>query len=330
VSRSELEALVVELRRLIGKLESTIETLNVTVAVQAARIVELEEKLGESRRAGKRQAAPFSKGDPAPEPKAPGRKPGAACGRHVTRSRPEHVDREVEVRLPEVCGCGGEIEPVEVAQQYVIDLPKPEPVVTRFNVAVGRCRCCKRRVQGRHSEQTSEVTGIVDGVQIGPNAIATGLVMHYQHGLSFGRCAELLGRLGVAMHPSTLVRAGERVAGDLEATCAALLAELNAAAAVVMDETGWRIGGMPAWLWAATTATTTVYAVCEGRGFDDATMLLNAAFDGVLIRDGWAPYRCYTEASHQTGLRRPTACFAGSRGCDQGLRVEDRVLRAYL
>src|SRR5215216_6366175 len=46
------------------------------------RLQEINERLrGEVealRRAAKRQAAPFSKGDPTPHPRRPGRKPGAA------------------------------------------------------------------------------------------------------------------------------------------------------------------------------------------------------------------------------------------------------------
>ena len=48
------------------------------------------------------------------------------------------------------------------------------------------------------------------------------------------------------------------------------------------------------------TPDTTVYAICPGRGFDDAVTILGADFDGVLVRDGWAPYRRFDDALHQT------------------------------
>ena len=63
---------------------------------------------------------------------------------------------------------------------------------------------------------------------------------------------------------------------------------------VTADETGWRVGALSHWLWAAVTPTTTVYAICPGRGFDDAQAVLGADFDGVLVRDGWVVYRRYT------------------------------------
>ena len=50
-----------------------------------ARIAKLESVLEESRRAGKRQAAPFSKDKPKRDPKKPGRKPGSKYGRQAVR-----------------------------------------------------------------------------------------------------------------------------------------------------------------------------------------------------------------------------------------------------
>ena len=71
---------------------------------------------------------------------------------------------------------------------------------------------------------------------------------------------------------------------------------------VTPDETGWRVGAVRHWLWAFATPTTTVYAIRPGRGFDDAATVLGTDFSGVLVRDGWAPYRRFTEALHQTCL----------------------------
>ena len=71
---------------------------------------------------------------------------------------------------------------------------------------------------------------------------------------------------------------------------------------VTADETGWRVGARSHWLWTAVTPTT-VYALCAGRGFDDAQTLLGADFDGVLVRDGWAVYRGFTHGEHQSCLQ---------------------------
>ena len=71
---------------------------------------------------------------------------------------------------------------------------------------------------------------------------------------------------------------------------------------VVADETGWRVHAELQWLWACVTPTTTVYVILPGRGFDEAACLLGASFAGGLVRDGWAPYRTFTTAAHQTCL----------------------------
>lgn len=72
---------------------------------------------------------------------------------------------------------------------------------------------------------------------------------------------------------------------------------------VAPDETGWRVDAELQWLWVAATPRTTVYAIQPGRGFDEAAALLGADFAGVLVRDGWAPYRQFERAAHQTCLQ---------------------------
>ncbi|MGH9054708.1 MAG: hypothetical protein ACRDYY_02375, partial [Acidimicrobiales bacterium] len=139
----------------IAKLQSTVTSLNETLAERDARVAELEDLLEESRRSGKLQAAPFRHGDPTEDPKRPGRKRGAAHGRHGHRLPPPEPDRSLEAALPDACPhCGEQIDHVRDAEQFEGDLPTlPPPATTRFNVAIGRCRSCGRRVQGRHLEQ---------------------------------------------------------------------------------------------------------------------------------------------------------------------------------
>src|SRR3954447_7531642 len=116
-----------------------------------AEVERLKAELEQSRRAGKRQAAPFSKGAPKAHPKRPGRKPGHPPS-HPPVPAPEQVDRTIEVPLPLQCPeCHAPLEeaPVTVHDQYQIDLPEPKPIITRFRIPVARCPACFRRVQGR-------------------------------------------------------------------------------------------------------------------------------------------------------------------------------------
>ena len=62
-----------DLESVVAELQLTVAGLTEALADREARIVELERLLEESRRSGKRQAAPFRKGDPVSHPKTPGR-----------------------------------------------------------------------------------------------------------------------------------------------------------------------------------------------------------------------------------------------------------------
>src|SRR5215212_10673108 len=85
-----------------------------------AEVERLKAELEQSRRAGKRQAAPFSKGSPKADPKRPGRKPGHPPS-HRPAPPPEQVDRTIEVPLPTTCPeCQAPLDdsPVAVHDQY--------------------------------------------------------------------------------------------------------------------------------------------------------------------------------------------------------------------
>lgn len=286
---------------MIAELETVVAELRETVATRDGRIAELEKLLEESRRSGKRQAAPFSKGEPAGEPKRPGRKSGADHGRHGHRLAPTRVDRELEAPLPECCPhCGGEVDHVRDAEQFQTDLPPtPAPTVTRFTVAVGRCRSCGKRVQGRHLEQSSDALGAA-GAQIGPVAKAWVAWLHYGLGLSFAKCAQLLARLGIEVTAGAICSASQSMGTALVPVRAGIVDQINASPVLTMDETGWRVEAYSAWLWVATTDDATAYDVADGRGFEQACHLVGADYDGVIVRDGWGPYRCYDQATHQS------------------------------
>jgi transposase len=190
---------------------------------------------------------------------------------------------------------------LRTACQFVEDLPEPTTVLTRFDIAVGACASCGRRVQGHHPEQTSDAIGAA-AAQIGPRALATAAWLHKTCGMPLAKICALYANLGLSVTPGGLAQAMDRLAAKGAATYEALKAELAAQAVISPDETGWRVGGHNAWLWAFTAVTVTVYAICDGRGFDDATTVLPADFAGTLCRDGWAPYRKFTKAAHQSCL----------------------------
>ena len=236
----------------------------------------------------------------------PGRRPGARYGRQGRRPSPAHVDEALAAPAPTRCpDCGGAVEVTGAAAQYQEDLPPVRPLVRRFDIEVGHCSQCRRRVQGRHALQTSDALGAAR-VQLGPGVVALVVELHTRGGPAAGQgrrpAADPLRPAGDAGGP----RASAASCGTRrDAAYEALREQVRNAPVVTADETGWRVGARGHWLWAAVTPTTTVYAICAGRGFEDAQAVLGADFDGVLVRDGWVVYRRYTNGEHQTCLQRP-------------------------
>ena len=143
----------------------------------------LRRELESALRASKRQAAPHSRGEAKSNPKRPGRKPGRGYGRQACRPVPSRVDERIAVPLPERCPhCGGGVEPESCETQYQEEIIR-RTVVRRFDIAVGHCRACARRVQGRHPLQTSDAVG-VGSVQVGPEALTLAAILKGMPGRS--------------------------------------------------------------------------------------------------------------------------------------------------
>jgi transposase len=211
----------------------------------------------------------------------------------------ETYDVPVPVQCPD---CGERIHETRVAAQYQEDLPPVQPVVRRFAIHIGTCTGCHRRVQGRHPLQTSDALGAA-AVQLGPHAVALAVQLNKQFGVSFGKIATLFReRFGLHVTASAVVRALHRAAAKGQPTYDALCETVRTSAVVVPDETGWKVRGLLHWLWVFATAMTTVYRISPGRGFAEAASVLGADFAGGLARDGWAPYRQFTHAFHQSCL----------------------------
>lgn len=261
----------------------------------------LKDQLDAARRAGFRQAAPFAKAHRQGTGRPPGRRAGAAYGRRGQRPRPRHIDERHAARLPATCpGCGGGVTPTHVATQYQEDVPVTRPIVRVFDVHIGVCGACGRRVQGRHPLQTSDALGAA-ATHLGPHVVALVVAWHTGLGLPLGKVARILRtQFGLSVTRGGLVQVCARVADRATPTYAHLCAEVRGSPVVTPDETGWKVGRVLHWLWTAATPRTTVFRIAAGRGFDDAVALLGADFAGVLVRDGWAPYRRFTQATHQT------------------------------
>jgi transposase len=238
----------------------------------------LRRQLDEATRAGKRQAAPFAKGQSTDQPKKPGRKPGKEYGTKAHRQppTPDQIDEVHEAPLPRACpDCGGALDETHVAQQFQVEIPR-KPIHRQFNIHVGRCRRCHRRVQGRHPLQTSDALGAA-AAQLGPDAQAAVVELNKQGGLSHGkvtRCLESL--FGIPLSRGGSVHTVLRAASRCEPVYESIRQAVGQSDWVVPDETGWRVGGYPAWLHALVGPEATAYVIDPTRSGAVAEAILGS------------------------------------------------------
>jgi transposase len=268
---------------------------------------ELRKRLDEAERASKRQAAPFSKGEPKKDPKKPGRKPGRNYGKRYCRARPKKVDRVLEAPVTATCCpfCGGELGEECIHEQFITDIPPVEPTVTQINVHSRGCKRCGRRVQGRHPEQISDAVGAAAN-QIGPNALAFTAQLNKSTGASYGKIARFFDdAFDLSVNRSTLLRALLRTAKKAEPLYQRVQSIVRNSTVCYPDETGWKVGGSLEWLWAfpCPSEKATLNVIEPSRGFDVIEAALGADYAGFLGRDGWAPYDRLERAIHQLCLR---------------------------
>jgi transposase len=265
---------------------------------------QLKAELEQARRQGKRQAAPFSKGPPKNRPRTPGRKSGDAHGRHGHRSAPaaETIDELLDAPLPGACPhCGGSVQQTGLATQYQTEIPR-RPLIRQFNVHVGCCTGCGERLQGRHPLQTSDALGAA-AAQLGPDAQAAVVSLNKDAGLSHGKVVSVLDALfGIDLTRGASAQIVLRAAARLHSAHQEILQQIKSSAVVTPDETGWRVGGQPAWLHVWVAERATCYAIDPHRSADALERVIGIGYGGVLVHDGWSSYDRFFKATHQQCL----------------------------
>ena len=275
------------------------------IAVLQKQVAQLEQLLIEATRANKRQSAPFSKAKPKTDPQKPGRKAGQNYGTKAHRQPPEsseELDQIIDVPLPEQCpDCGGSVEQEGLVQQFQVEIPR-RPIYVRFDVHLGRCRDCGKRIQARHPRQCSDALGAA-GSQLGPDTQTMVTSLKSKYGLSYGKiCAILKDHFGIALSRGGAVQVVHRTARRSEQVYQAIRQVVRQSPVVYPDETGWKVGGNNQWLWTFVTKDATVYVIRPSRGHQVAEEILGADWNGTMVHDGWSPYDFFDKAKHQQCL----------------------------
>jgi transposase len=315
------------------------ERLRAQLQVALARLEVLEKRVkqleGEVRR-GKRQAAPFARDRKEKKArKRPGRRPGEGT---FSRREPPPDSEVEETRVVEMqcCpDCGGEdLEAQAVREQFEVDLPPVKPVWRRYLFHSAYCGTCRKRVVARHPEQVSVATGAA-GVVVGARTQALAADLKHRLGVPLRKITELFRTaFGLEITPGALSQASARLARTARPLQGEIAVRLGEAAAVHADDTGWRIGGVPAHLWVFASAEATLYAIDERRSHEVPLEVLGEHFGGVLVSDcapafdhhrlgSWRQQKCWAH------LRKDLQAILEEATDRQALRFARAVTRAY-
>jgi transposase len=305
-----------DLLNLVRQQQAQIAALTATVEALRAEVDRLT-------RDGHRQAAPFSKGVRLAHPKRPGRKPGTGPFRYRTAPAPEAVTEPVvavPVAEPACPRCGGELAPERVDVASVTELPAVvRPRVTLYRVAVGRCRACGTPVRGRHPDLAPDQRGAT-AHRLGPRLMAAAHHLHYGLGVPVRKLPAVLKLLtGVTATQGAITQdALRRAAGAVGTACRRLRSRVQDAPAVHTDDTGWRVGGEPAWLMAFETDELAVYQVRPRHRNEEVRELVPADYAGVLVTDRGKSY----DAAELARVKQQKCLAHIQRSLSEVLRVK--------
>jgi transposase len=317
------------LREEIGKLERDNRQLKQENNELKQENHRFREELSAARREANRQASPFRRQKLKRRRRRPGRRKGHAPANRPT-PKPEHIDRIVDVPCDRCPDCDTLlIDPGQVVQ-YQTDLPPIVPITTQFNIETGLCPCCRLRKQGRHPDQTSDAIGAA-GNTLGPVILTMAAELKHRLGVPYRKICDFFKTYcGLSVSPGTLVRAEQRLCDLAQPTYNLLLDALRRADVVHVDETGWRINSVNAWLWVFSNDNVTIYAIRSGKGARGHSVpeeILGPDFDGVLVVDGFS---CYNVLDYKKGQCNAHLLRRAKKECETASPSEQAHLNTLI
>jgi transposase len=271
LTREELIQVILDQHRLIEQLRSDIEQLK---------------KRG--------SAAPFSKGTRKSDPKTPGRKPGQGYFRF--RAAPEQAEKEVATVVPVSAACcpccGGALGAAHGEIVSTTDIPAMlVPEVRVYAVETRQCLKCGKSVRGQHPDIAPGQQGAT-AHRVGPRAKALAHILHYVHGVPVRKTTEILEQLtGVRLTQGAITQdALKQTEGPVGARYSELREAVKDQMVIHTDDTGWRVGGAPAYLMAFVNRSLSVYQVRPRHRNEEVRELIPVDFKGVMICDRGPSY----------------------------------------
>lgn len=204
------------------------------------------------------------------------------------RPTPEHIDQTVHVPAPTVCPhCACTLlqpskKTVEQIQEDIVI--QPRPMVTRFEHDTAYCPKCRRPVYATAPDE-------LRNCPIGPVTKAVGVWLHHQLKVPFRQVQELFVTLfGMSFVPASALNFTLTAAGKSRPLYEDLRDKIRASSLLHLDETSWRLDGLPAWLWYAGNADLDFFQIDRSRATEVIAAILGDIFRGDIVSDCYAVY----------------------------------------
>ena len=299
ISRADWQRTPLSVQALVMSLWERGKRLEQVVAEQAAplsRMAALEEEVARLReqvgKSSRNSSRPPSSDPPSvakrrrrSSGRSRGGQPGHEGHGRSLRSRDE-VNEIVPVK-PATCGsCGHPLQGEDVHPQrhQVVEIPPVQAQVTEYELHTLRCTHC-----GLLTEAPWPV-GVPRGA-FGPRIQALVGLLSGSYRLSKRLIEELLAdAFGVKLSLGTVCGLEQQVSRAVAAPVAEACRQVQHQEAANLDETGWREGGVRAWLWTAVTAWVTVFVIRAHRSQAVVRELLGHDFAGTVGSDRYSAY----------------------------------------
>lgn len=261
------------------------------IAALKTQVAELQSKLNKNSRNSSKPPSSDGLNKPAPKSlRVAGKTPTGGQKGHAGSTLRQAIqpDKIVVHATAEQCqACHQELPFAYVAEtRQVFDLPVLQFEVTEHHAMQAICRC-------RHVHTAEFPAGVDAALQYGPRAQAAMVHLNQNHAVSIQRTAALMKDFfGLPVSQATVLKASMVSASILQPTVDAIGQAAVNTAVLHADETGLRVAKTLHWLHVLATDTLTWIGCHPKRGGEafDALALLGQ-FKGVLVHDGWLPYK---------------------------------------
>lgn len=298
-----------ELIRMLWPLQQQVQDLMGQMVVMQDRIKQLEGRLALNSKNSSKPPSSDGMNKPAPRSlRVAGQNSSGGQKGHPgsTLSQAAQPDKIVIHHVPDHCqACHCELPFAYVSEtRQVFDLPLVKHEVTEHHAMQAICSC-------GHVHTGQFPVGVNAAVQYGARALAAMVHLNQNHAVSVQRTGALMKDFfELPVSQATVIKAVQVGADLLQPTVQDIGQAVASSGVAHADETGIRVVKKLHWLHALATDTLTWMGCHPKRGGEAfESLALLQQFKGVLVHDGWIPYKaleCQHALCNQHHLRELT------------------------